>query len=98
MIAKAINEYMTKQISLVISDTLKTSPELNDLRREGTINRSNADTSIRQLHERISEMEMSGHPKLSSTLLSLNDFIKTFQHSAIGSHLFPFRKNYRKNS
>ena len=51
IIAKVFYEYMTKQIPLVISDILKTSPELNDLRRKGTINRSNADTSIRQLHE-----------------------------------------------
>ena len=81
IIVKAYNEYMAKQIPLVISNTLNTSAELNDLWREGTINRPNADTSTRQLHERISEMEMSGHPNLSSTLLSLNDSIKTFQHS-----------------
>ena len=56
IIVKEFNEYMTKQIPRGISDTLKTSPELNDFRREGTINRSNADTSIRQLHERISKM------------------------------------------
>ena len=73
---------MTTQIPLVISDTLKASPELNDLWREGTINRSNADTFIRQLYEHNSEMEMFGHPNLSSTLLSLNDSIKTFQHSS----------------
>ena len=73
IIVKAFNEYMTKQIPLVIPDTLKTYPELNELRREGTINRSNADTSIHQLHECISEMEMFGHPNISSTLLSLND-------------------------
>ena len=66
----------------MISNTLKTSSELNDLRREGMINRSNADTSIRQLHEHISEMEMSGHPNLLPTLLSLNDSIKIFQHSS----------------
>jgi len=97
IIVKAINEYVTKQIPLVISDTLKTFSELNDLRREGTINRSNVDTSVRQLHERISKMEMSGHPNLLSTLLSLNEFyynISTF----VGSHLFAFRKNYRENS
>ena len=56
IIVKAFNEYMTKQIPLVISDTLEISHELNDLRHEGTINRSNADTSIRQLHEPISKM------------------------------------------
>ena len=56
IIIKAFNEYVTKQIPLVISDTLKNYPELNDLRREIMINRSNADTSIRQLHERISKM------------------------------------------
>ena len=70
---------MTKKIPLVISDTMKTSPELNDLRGVGTINQS--DTSIRQLHERISEMETSGgHLNLSSTLLSLNDSFETLQH------------------
>ena len=74
IIVKACNEYITKQIPLVISDTLKR----NDLRREGMINRSNADTSIRQLHERISEMEISGHPNLSSSLLSLEFLLKHF--------------------
>ena len=97
IIVKAFNEYMTKQIPMVISDTLKTFPQLNDLRHEGTINRSNANTSVHQLHEHISKMETSGHPNLSFTLLSLNDYIKTFQHSLDRTY-FPFMKNYLENS
>ena len=101
IIVKAFR-YMSQQI-IYISDTLKNSPEPNDLRRDGTINRPDADISIRLFHERISEMEMFERPFVSFRLLSLNYSTQTFQHSSDRTYIrntkrkaaiFPFMNSF----